>query len=74
MTRSANLRRGRSVRWKWNGGDATGKGVERLARRAERTLKGSKIVRKGSPDDPAYLSEQADGGRAWKLGSELEAG
>jgi hypothetical protein len=39
----------------------------------QRTFKGSKIVRNGSKDDPAYLVEQQDGAQALKLGSELTA-
>ena len=59
--------------WKRSGSNATGKVVERFERRVQRTLKGSRIVRNGTKDDPAYLIEQDDGDRALKLGSELSA-
>lgn len=68
------FRKGQTVRWQWSGNGASGKVVERFDRRVQRTLKGSKIVRNGTADNPAYLVEQDDGARALKLGSELEAG
>ena len=66
------FRKGAAVRWNWSGGSATGKVVERFERRVQRTIMGSKIVRNGSSDNPAYLVEQDDGARALKLGSELD--
>jgi hypothetical protein len=72
---SANsFRKGQSVRWQWSGSSASGKIAERFERRVQRTIKGAKIVRKGTRDDPAYLVEQENGDRALKLGSELERG
>ena len=68
-----SFRTGQQVRWQWSGSSATGKVVERFDRRVQRTLKGSRIVRNGSKDDPAYLVEQEDGDQALKLGSELDA-
>jgi hypothetical protein len=68
------FRTGQVVLWNWSGGTASGKVVERFDRRAQRTIKGSKIVRNGTKDNPAYLVEQEDGDRALKLGSELQAG
>ena len=50
-----------------------GKVAERFERRVQRTIKGEKIVRNGTKDNPAYLVEQEDGGRVLKLESELEA-
>jgi hypothetical protein len=70
---SANsFRKGASVRWKWSGSHPGGKVLERFERRVQRTFKGSKIVRNGSADDPAYLVEQEDGDRVLKLASELK--
>jgi argonaute-like protein implicated in RNA metabolism and viral defense len=71
---SANsFRNGQTVHWNWGGRTARGKVIDRFDRRVQRTLKGSKIVRNGSKDNPAYLVEQDDGDRALKLGSELQA-
>ncbi len=60
------------VQWNWGGGKGTGQIKERFERDVERTLKGSKITRHGSKEDPAYLIEQEDGDQVLKLGSELE--
>ena len=65
---------GQAVSWQYSGSKAAGKVVERFERKVQRTFKGSKIVRNGSKDDPAYLVEQEDGAKALKLGSELSAG
>ncbi|WP_156679644.1 DUF2945 domain-containing protein [Sphingomonas profundi] len=65
---------GQKVTWHWSGSTAEGKVAERFDRKVQRTIKGSKIVRNGSKDDPAYLVEQEDGGKALKLGSELSGG
>lgn len=68
---SDSYRTGQTVHWKWASGTAEGKIAERFDRRVQRTIKGSKIVRKGTKDDPAYLIEQEDGTKLLKLGSEL---
>jgi len=66
-------RQGSKVEWNWGSGTATGKVAERFERRVQRTLKGSKIVKNGSQDNPAYLIEQEDGDQVLKLGSELQS-
>ncbi|WP_234026235.1 hypervirulence associated TUDOR domain-containing protein [Qipengyuania thermophila] len=63
--------KGDTVTWHWGGGTAEGKIVERFERDVSRTIKGSKITRHGSKDNPAYLIKQDDGDRVLKLGSEL---
>ncbi len=63
--------KGARVKWRWSGNDASGVVAERFERDVERTLKGTKVTRHGSPDDPAYLIGQEDGDRVLKLGSEL---
>ena len=65
--------KGQAVSWQWSGSTAHGVVADRFDRRVQRTIKGSKIVRNGSNDDPAYLVEQEDGATALKLGSELQA-
>lgn len=62
---------GAKVTWHWGQGTAEGKIVERFERRVQRTIKGAKVVKNGSAENPAFLVEQADGARALKLGSEL---
>ncbi len=73
MGKDANsFHEGEKVRWQWGDGSAEGKIAERFERRVERTIKGSRIVRNGSENDPAYLVEQSDGDEVLKLGSELD--
>jgi hypothetical protein len=70
-TMSNRFRKGELVRWHWSTGTATGMIAEAFERRVQRTLKGSKIIRNGTHDNPAYLIEQGDGDRVLKRGSEL---
>jgi hypothetical protein len=64
---------GETVKWDWGTGQGTGKVVERHEDELERTLKGSKVKRNGTAENPAYLIEQDDGDQVLKLGSELDA-
>ncbi len=66
------LRVGSAVKWKFGAGEATGTVLEVIERRVSRTIKGKRITRNGTPDNPAVLLEQADGDRVLKLSSELE--
>jgi len=68
-----SFRTGQHVHWRWSAGTARGRIAQRFERRVERTIKDSKIVRNGSPDDPAYLIEQEGDDLVLKLGSELSA-
>ncbi|QBX33871.1 DUF2945 domain-containing protein [Paracoccus liaowanqingii] len=65
------LRKGTQVEWDWSGSTATGKITEVFTEDVEKTIKGSKITRKASKDDPAYLIEQEDGDQVLKGKSEL---
>jgi hypothetical protein len=62
---------GAKVRWKWGSGTAEGKVEERFERRVQRTIKGAKVVKNGSKENPAILIRQDDGGKVLKLVSEL---
>ncbi|MDG2530120.1 DUF2945 domain-containing protein [Caulobacter endophyticus] len=62
-----------TVTWRWGAHEARGKVLQRFDRRVTRTIKGEKITRNGSPEEPAYLVGQADGGRVLKSESELSA-
>lgn len=66
------FRKGSEVTWTWGAHETTGTVVERFERTVSRTLRGSRITRKGTPDCPAYLIEQDDGARVLKLQSELD--
>jgi argonaute-like protein implicated in RNA metabolism and viral defense len=71
---SNKFRKGQTVKWEWGKGSAKGKVEERFDRRVQRTLKGSKVVKNGTEENPAYLIEQDDGDKVLKRGSELSAG
>lgn len=65
------FKKGDEVKWNWSGSTAKGKVEEKFERRVQRTIKGSKIVRNGTKENPAYLIVQDDGGKVLKEGSEL---
>jgi hypothetical protein len=69
---SNSYSKGASVSWKWGTGTAHGKIEEKFERRVQRTIKGSKIVKNGTKENPAYLIVQEDGGKVLKEGSELQ--
>ncbi|WP_406830058.1 DUF2945 domain-containing protein [Pedococcus sp. KACC 23699] len=66
-----SLRKGSAVSWSWGQGTAEGKISEVHHDSVSRTVKGSKITRNGTDDDPAYVIEQEDGTTVLKLRSEL---
>jgi len=65
------LRKGTKVEWDWSGSTASGTIAEIFTKDVERTIKGSKIKREASPDEPAYLIEQEDGAKVLKSKSEI---
>ncbi|MBL8649478.1 MAG: DUF2945 domain-containing protein [Sphingopyxis sp.] len=62
---------GAHVHWAWGRGEGHGRIAARFDQRVERVITGGRIVRNGSPDNPAYLIEMIDGREVLKLGSEL---
>ncbi|WP_375417394.1 DUF2945 domain-containing protein [uncultured Hymenobacter sp.] len=67
------MRKGSKVTWKYGTGTATGK-IEEIHKEAvEKTIKGSKIHRNGTPDDPALVIVQDNGDKVIKLQSEVKA-
>lgn len=66
--------KGDKVSWHWGSGTAQGKVDDRFERRVQRTLKGTKVVKNGTKDNPAYLIVQSDGDKVLKRGSELSKG
>ncbi|QZD87364.1 DUF2945 domain-containing protein [Qipengyuania psychrotolerans] len=73
MSSSNSFQTNQYVKWDWGNGTGKGQIKERFEREVTRTLKGSKVTRDGSEDNPAYLIKQEDGDEVLKLGSELEA-
>ncbi len=66
------IREGTKVKWQWGQGWGYGSVVEIHREKVERELKGSKVIREGTDDDPAYVIEQSDGDQVLKLQSEVE--
>jgi hypothetical protein len=71
---STSFRKGAKVHWTWADDTAHGRIEERFERRVQRTFKGTRVVRNGSVENPAYLIVQEDGTTLLKLGSELRKG
>ncbi|MGJ3231793.1 MAG: DUF2945 domain-containing protein [Oceanicaulis sp.] len=63
---------GDTVAWNWGNGEGEGEIAEVHESRVEKTIDGSRQVRNGAPDCPAYLIKQEDGARVLKLHSELK--
>lgn len=63
---------GADVSWNWGKGEGRGAIREVFKKRVQRTIKGSKVTRRATEDNPAYLLEQEDGDRVLKSHSELE--
>lgn len=63
---------GTKVKWKWGNGTAEGKVLETFPEEVHKTIKGSKITRKGTSENKALFIEQEDGGHVLKLESEVE--
>jgi hypothetical protein len=68
-----SIRTGTTVTWHWGTGTAEGKVTAIHPRPVIRRIKGVRVKRLGTPEDPAYEIEQADGSKVLKLSSEVEA-
>ncbi|WP_100342857.1 hypervirulence associated TUDOR domain-containing protein [Mucilaginibacter auburnensis] len=66
------MKKGDEVTWKWGKGKAEGEIVEKHNKPVSKTIKGSKIKRNASKDEPAYEIKQEDGGKVIKSESELK--
>lgn len=66
------IRKGTEVSWKWGSGTAKGKVIETFSEETTKTIKGSKITRKGEQGNKALYIEQEDGDKVLKLESEVE--
>jgi len=62
---------GTKVEWKWLGRTIRGVVVQAFQTPVVREIKGKKIKRNGSPENPAHLVRSDAGNEALKLGSEL---
>ncbi len=65
------FKKGSKVQWKWLGRNICGTVVESFTQPITREIKGKKIKRNGSKENPAYLVKSDAGNEALKLGTEL---
>ncbi|EAQ10973.1 MULTISPECIES: hypervirulence associated TUDOR domain-containing protein [Maritimibacter] len=64
---------GDTVKWPWGNGTAKGTVRKRYTQKVTRKIKGSKITRDGSDDNPALVIKQDDGDEVLKLASEVKS-
>ncbi len=62
---------GAKIQWKWLGRNIQGVVKKIFFKPVTLEIKGKKITRKGSEENPAYLVLSAAGNEALKLGTEL---
>ncbi|TGQ71611.1 MAG: hypothetical protein E5V49_03765 [Mesorhizobium sp.] len=58
--------------WAWGTNTGEGKVTQSFVRDVTRPLKGTKVKRTASPQEPAYLIRQADGDHVLKSHAELK--
>ncbi len=68
------MKKGDKVTWKWGKGKAHGTIDSVHKETYEKTIKGEKITRHGTEDNPALVIKQEDGDLVLKLSSEVEKG
>ncbi len=66
-----SIREGTTVTWRTGAAMGEGRVTAIHPRPVIRRVKGVRVKRLGTPDDPAYEIEQADGSRVLKLRSEV---
>ena len=66
------MKKGDKVEWNWGKSKATGKITKEYNQPVEKTIKGAKVKRNASKDEPAYEIEQENGNKVLKSESELK--
>ena len=66
------MKKGDKVEWKWAASKAEGKIEKEYDKPVSKTIKGTKVKRNASKDEPAYEIKQADGSKVLKSKSELK--
>jgi hypothetical protein len=65
------MKKGEKVTWNWGKSEAEGKIVKKHDEPVTKTIKGTKVKRNATKDNPAYEIEQENGGKVLKSGSEI---
>lgn len=68
------MKKGDIVHWNWAKAEADGTIKQKFDGPIQKTIKGSKVKRRASKDNPAFLIEQENGNKVLKSGSELQQG
>ncbi|MBE9662781.1 hypervirulence associated TUDOR domain-containing protein [Mucilaginibacter myungsuensis] len=68
------MKKGDTVHWKWGTSEAEGKITAKHTEPIEKTIKGSKVKRNASKDNPAFDIKQENGSKVLKSESELKKG
>jgi hypothetical protein len=66
------MKTGDKVQWKWGSSTAEGKIVKEYDKPVTKTIKGTKVKRNASKDEPAYEIKQENGNKVLKSESELK--
>jgi hypothetical protein len=68
------MKKGDTVHWNWGAHEAEGKITKEHTDTTTKTIKGTKVKRKASKDEPAYEIKQESGATVLKSESELKKG
>lgn len=68
------MKKGDTVHWNWGRSQAEGKIESKTEKPVEKTIKGTKVKRNASKDEPAYEIKTDKGGKVIKSESELKKG
>ena len=66
------MKKGDEVTWKWGKSQAEGQIVKKHDKPVSKTIKGAKVKRNVSKQEPAYEIEQKNGSKVLKSESELK--
>jgi len=66
------MKKGETVHWKWGKSEAEGKIVKEHDEPVTKTIKGAKVKRNASKEEPAYEIKQKNGSEVLKSESELK--
>lgn len=72
LIKTTNMKKGDKVEWNWGKSKAEGKIVKEYDKPVTKTIKGAKVKRNVSKEEPAYEIEQKKGNKVLKSGSELK--